>query len=112
MRDSQGSLPAAAVVALLTTIFGGGNVLGADSGAMAGRQLADKLCARCHATGPAGDSPFAAAPTFRSIAAKYDPADLAESLAEGISVGHEAMPQFAFSPEQIDDFIAYLRSLH
>jgi hypothetical protein len=38
-------------------------------------------------------------------------ANLEEALAEGISVGHPAMPQFQFSPEDADALIAYLESI-
>ena len=39
---------------------------------------------------------------------------LQEALAEGISVGHEGleMPEFQFSPAQIDDLTAYLTSIN
>jgi hypothetical protein len=38
---------------------------------------------------------------------------LAEALAEGIVTGHGPirMPEFVFSPEEIDDLLAYLRSV-
>lgn len=69
-------------------------------------------CARCHAIGPADDSPYAPAPPFRTLAAKYDVGGLAEAFAEGIEVGHrgqQEMPAFELSPAEIDDLIAYLR---
>ena len=69
-------------------------------------------CARCHAIGPSGDSPYAPAPPFRTLAAKYDVEGLAEAFAEGIEVGHRGpqdMPAFELSPAEIDDLIAYLR---
>jgi mono/diheme cytochrome c family protein len=36
---------------------------------------------------------------------------LEEAFAEGILVGHPAMPQFRFTPAQIDDILAYLQSV-
>lgn len=69
-------------------------------------------CARCHAIGPADESPYAPAPPFRTLAAKYDVEGLAEAFAEGIEVGHrgqQEMPAFELSPAEIDDLIAYLR---
>jgi mono/diheme cytochrome c family protein len=77
----------------------------------AGRALAQNHCARCHAIGAAGDSPHAEAPPFRAIAAKGRVDDLQEALAEGITVGHPDMPEFAFQPDQIEDFLAWLKSL-
>jgi mono/diheme cytochrome c family protein len=36
---------------------------------------------------------------------------LAEALAEGIVTGHPTMPEFALDPAQVNDFVAYLKSL-
>jgi mono/diheme cytochrome c family protein len=36
---------------------------------------------------------------------------LAEALAEGIVTGHPTMPEFALDAAQVNDFIAYLKSL-
>lgn len=77
----------------------------------AGGALADRLCARCHAVGQTDASPFAAAPPFRTFARKWPLENLEEALAEGIVVGHDAMPAFALSPDQIADLIAHLETL-
>ena len=37
--------------------------------------------------------------------------DLAESLAEGIMTDHPSMPAFRFDPDQIENLIAYLKTL-
>lgn len=69
-------------------------------------------CARCHAIGPTGESPYPPAPAFRTLAGKYDVEGLAEAFAEGIEVGHrgqQQMPEFELTPAEIDDLIAYLR---
>lgn len=79
--------------------------------AAAGRDLAEGLCAGCHAVGDAGESPVADAPAFRALARKWPIEYLAESLAEGIVTSHRddvLMPEFVLSPEQIDDLLAYL----
>lgn len=86
---------------------------GGDAGVPeAGQRTAQQLCSKCHAVGVTGDSPFKPAPPFRTFAKKYPLEYLEEALAEGITVGHPAMPEFTFSPRQIDDFIAYLRTLN
>jgi mono/diheme cytochrome c family protein len=36
---------------------------------------------------------------------------LVEALAEGIRTAHPAMPEFELNQRQIDDLIAYLKSL-
>lgn len=82
-----------------------------ESGIAEGRALAQKLCARCHAIGETGESPFEPAPPFRSFGAKWPIDSLAEAFAEGIVVGHPAMPEFQFEPDQVDALLAYLESL-
>lgn len=79
--------------------------------AEAGRDLAAQHCGTCHATLPGTLSPNAAAPPFTEVAQLYPPETLEEALAEGIMVGHEAMPAFEFSADQVDQLIAYLKSL-
>ena len=76
-----------------------------------GRGLAEAYCEGCHAVGPRGDSPRAAAPPFRQLHLRYPVESLQESLAEGIMAGHPEMPEFIFFPRDIDDFVAYLKSL-
>lgn len=76
-----------------------------------GQRLAQEWCAKCHAIGIAGASPLPAAPPFRELHLRYNVEDLAESLGEGILVGHPSMPAFRFDPDQIVNFIAYLKTL-
>lgn len=75
-----------------------------------GRTFAQANCARCHAIGPSGDSRLPEAPPFRTLHERYPVEDLAESLAEGIKTSHP-MPEFELDQAQIDDLIAYLKSL-
>jgi mono/diheme cytochrome c family protein len=76
-----------------------------------GLELVRRNCSMCHAIGEAGDSPNKQAPRFRELGRRYPIDDLAEALAEGILTGHPAMPQFRFSPAEVDDIIAYLKSI-
>lgn len=76
-----------------------------------GRALAEAHCGACHATGRVGDSPAPEAPPFRTLSRNYRVDMLQEALAEGISVGHPAMPQFQFAPTDVDALIAYLQSV-
>ena len=76
-----------------------------------GRKFAQANCAPCHAVGPIGESPLRIAPPFRTLHLRYPVEDLAESLAEGITTAHAAMPQFKLDVAQIEDLIAYLKSL-
>lgn len=97
---------AATFVFLLT-----GPALTIGSGAALGKRLAQEWCAKCHATGSSGASPLKIAPPFRELHSRYNVEDLAESLAEGIVAGHSSMPVFRFDPDQIENLIAYLKTL-
>lgn len=76
-----------------------------------GQRLAVNVCASCHAPGPAGASPMAAAPPFRVIAGRYPLDQLEARFAEGLVTAHPAMPAFAFRASEIDDLIAWLDTL-
>lgn len=76
-----------------------------------GRAFAQENCARCHAIGPVGDSPLPKAPPFRTLHQRYPLEDLVEALAEGIRTAHPAMPEFELDQDQINELIAYLKSL-
>lgn len=88
-----------------------GPAYAAETKVEAGKILADRLCARCHAVGQKGVSPLKEAPPFRTLSSKWPLENLAEALAEGIVVGHDAMPAFELTPDQIDAFLAYLNTL-
>jgi cytochrome c len=71
----------------------------------------DTHCARCHAVDKVSPSPLKIAPPFRTLHERYPVESLEESLAEGIVTGHPTMPEFRLDPGQVDDVIAYLKSL-
>ena len=76
-----------------------------------GKLLAQSRCANCHSIEKVGPSPFRKAPPFRELHHRYPLEALEESLAEGIVTGHPQMPIFMFSPRQIGELIAYLKTL-
>ena len=76
-----------------------------------GRRLARLYCARCHAIDKVSPSPLKIAPPFRTLHERYPVGMLEEALAEGIVTGHPTMPEFSFEPDQVGDFIAFLKSL-
>lgn len=98
-------------VALLSAC--GGEVRAADSEEVAnGLQLAERLCARCHAVERTGDSPFQPAPPFRELVKRWDDTQvLSEALAEGINVGHPAMPEFVLETGEIANLLRYMETL-
>jgi mono/diheme cytochrome c family protein len=78
----------------------------------AGRRIAAAQCGRCHAIDREGDSLNPRAPPFRDLGGRYPLDDLREALAEGMIVGHPAlMPKVTLEPSQIDNLIAYMKSL-
>ncbi|AWN39588.1 c-type cytochrome [Methylobacterium durans] len=79
--------------------------------AQRGAAFVQSNCARCHAVGRVGSSPLAEAPPFRTLHERYPVENLAEALAEGITTGHPSMPEFSLDPGQVDDVIAYLKTL-
>ena len=82
-----------------------------DATVRRGKVIVERNCARCHAVGRQGTSPLAKAPPFRELSRRYPVDFLAESLAEGITTGHKEMPAFQFKPNEIEQILAYLRSL-
>lgn len=79
--------------------------------AVRGQRFAAASCASCHAIGPAGASPMAAATPFRQIVHRYPLDQLEAAFAEGLVTGHPAMPLFVFRASEIDDLIAYLETV-
>ena len=76
-----------------------------------GHELLQQNCGRCHAVGPAGDSPRQDAPAFRTLGQRYPIESLEEALAEGIMSGHPDMPEFSFDADEVGAIIAYLKSI-
>jgi cytochrome c len=79
-----------------------------------GMAMVEAHCSGCHATGLSGKSPYAGAPPLRDIAARGHVDDYAEAFAEGIIVPHKGrkvMPEFVLNPREIEDLLAYLKTL-
>ncbi len=76
-----------------------------------GKALLAKQCGHCHEIGISGNSPLPQAPPLWSLMRRYSPEALEESLAEGLTTGHEKMPEFVFESEDIAAIISYLGTL-
>ena len=77
-----------------------------------GRALAEAACAPCHAIAGDGPGPNPDAPPFARFARNWPIESLAEALAEGIVVSHDAaMPEFAFDPVEVGALIGYIESV-
>ncbi len=77
----------------------------------AGRVIVSEHCSSCHAIGPAGQSPNAAAPPLRKLAERYPDAALTDALEKGLLDNHPAMPTFRFSHDELTAILAYLHSI-
>jgi cytochrome c len=73
-----------------------------------GARFVRLYCTQCHAVDQVGESPLAIAPPFRTLHLRYPVADLQRPLAEGV---HPVMPKFQLDAGQVEDVMAYLRTL-
>jgi mono/diheme cytochrome c family protein len=76
-----------------------------------GQELLTRLCSRCHAVGRTGTSPRKQAPPLRTIAQRYDVADLVAQLQEGFTGPHPDMPTFTFTRNASRAVEAYLNAI-
>lgn len=77
-----------------------------------GERLAADKCAKCHAVGPAGDSPQKGVPPFRALSKFYPIPMLEKTLATGVVDGHEEMPMFQLGFIDVRNLLAYIDSLN
>ena len=110
IRGRQSRILSAALGALVVCSFSGAVRAEADR-VQRGRELARANCARCHSIERSGDSALKSAPPFRTLHQRYPVENLEEALAEGIVTGHTDMPEFRLEPDQIADFIDFLKAL-
>lgn len=76
-----------------------------------GLDIADRNCSLCHAIAPGRRGAHPRAPAFAELGARYPIDSLRAGLATGEVIGHTGMPQIQFAPAEIDDLVAYLRSI-
>jgi len=77
----------------------------------AGREIVQKSCAWCHATGAKGDSPNTDAPRFRDIHSRHPILSLRKPISRAIATPHNKMPKLPLTRDQVDQVIAYINSL-
>lgn len=106
MRPLMFSLTALALSASMASAS-----IAQTAAASRGQALVRQNCGSCHAVGTGGESPMRGAPTLRTLAQNYPVAHLEEALAEGINVGHPAMPVVAFAPDEVDAIVVYLETI-
>ena len=98
-------------VALGVSLFVASASVAEAASVQRGLTIARTYCARCHSIDKVSPSPLTIAPPFRTLHERYPVETLEESLGEGIVTGHPTMPEFRFEPDQVGDFIAFLKSL-
>ncbi|HEV2153910.1 c-type cytochrome [Bradyrhizobium sp.] len=77
-----------------------------------GKELLQKMCARCHAVGRTGASPNRQAPPFRSFSeTKLYDSDFLQRLQDGYSSIHPAMPTFRFNRDDAEAVLNYMKSV-
>jgi cytochrome c len=99
-------LRAGLLVALVST-----DALALTPSEQRGLNIARTHCARCHSIDKLSESPLKIAPPFRTLHERYPVTNLQEPLGEGIVTGHPSMPEFRFEPDQVHDFIEFLKTL-
>jgi cytochrome c len=106
-RLSGGALALFAMALML----GGAQAQLRDPAAQRGLVFVKANCSRCHAIDKLSPSALKPAPPFRTLHQRYPIDSLAEAMAEGIVTGHPTMPEFRLDPDQINDVLAFLRTL-
>ncbi len=84
---------------------------GLSPAAQRGLTLIRTHCAGCHAIDQVSESPLKIAPPFRTLHTKYPIETLRMPLREGVLTGHPTMPVFRLDPDQVEDILAYLKTL-
>jgi mono/diheme cytochrome c family protein len=77
-----------------------------------GKDMLQKMCARCHAIGKTGASSNKLAPPFRSFSEDklYD-SSFRERLQNGLISIHPFMPTFRFNRENAEEVLNYMKSI-
>jgi mono/diheme cytochrome c family protein len=93
------------VLALVAALYATGNAQAAGNPEN-GRSIAERWCSTCHAVGR-GPAASDAAPAFTALARERSPEQLRGWLAEP----HPPMPNLSPTRAEVEDVVAYLRSL-
>jgi mono/diheme cytochrome c family protein len=104
------AVPAAVLV--LAALAGGSPTAHAATAAeQRGRDIAQRLCASCHAIGRADRSPHAAAPPFRRLEPRVDLDARGGRRRAGLIAGHPEMPVFRLTRQEAASLVRYLKSI-
>lgn len=95
--------------AVSVLLFGLVKAAHAQGLAFEGKRIAEKWCATCHLVTDEQSSALADAPSFKSIASKYE-ASL-DALGVFLADPHPVMPNFSLTRREIKDLLTYIDSL-
>ena len=76
-----------------------------------GKELAQLLCAKCHAISGPGPGQEEKSPPFSILLPKLTLEGVADQLLEGLPLGHDPMPKWEFSEQQAEDLLLYIESI-
>lgn len=80
-----------------------------------GQALVEQRCARCHAVGRTGVSPYPGAQPFRNLGRRWRRGQLRDALRTGIIVEHDTaearVPPMKLTDPEIDALLGYLDSI-
>jgi mono/diheme cytochrome c family protein len=111
MRAPRILLGGAIALGALAVIAGSCAAEALPPAAQRGLTLMRTHCAECHSIDKVSESPLKIAPPFRTLHAKYPIESLRRPLQEGVLTGHPTMPVFRLDPGQVEDIIAFLKTL-
>ena len=96
----------AAALALSATCSAFAGLTAAD-----GARIAEAKCGRCHAVGAKDESQYGMAPPFRRFHEAYPLDMLLEARHTGVVSGHDEMPMFDFTADEIRALLLHIDSL-
>ena len=101
----------ASMAGVLATLAAQAALAQPDVSLTAGHRLAAARCGRCHAVDLHDQSPNPRAPHFRDLGEKFPMDGLRQALIDHMIIGHPEMPVQTLTQVEVNDLIAYLKSL-
>lgn len=100
----------ALVTLVVAAIAGPAFAQSSDSSIEAGRRVALRACANCHAIDE-GKSPATNAPPFRTFYRRFDIDSLPNQFKDGMMAGHSEMPIVRLDAAEVAALTAYIKGL-
>lgn len=104
------SVSAIAALVMAATTAAAAQEPSADDRVSAGKLVAERHCAQCHAIEAGATSPLADAPPIPELYRRFPVERMAEALENGMLNDHPRMPQFRLEADERAALTAYLSS--